>query len=435
MAEDKQVFVGRTHSLGWLRRHLLGWGEDQANTPLILLHGAEGVGKTALVEHFLRTYTGAKGSLKTANFTWKGTVRPTSLVLFARMLLASGTTGVADLEGRRERLEFDFYEPEGHPATTSRRGGDTYTIHGSARDADHGPASLGYEMESGLAETAVRSLVDWLDGGEVLERLNLNNLFRLVFFFDGFDAYPTAIKTWIGRHFFPTLTAERELPRSAFILTGRQSWQDGGQGDYWEAHPGAFAQHYLGPLSRQDCEQWLNGAGRNVSLVDVLYEETEGYPARIEEALREKDWLEKRMEKPADPDDPLSYFTAQQRRWLHAAAMNRAVSLETLQVLLGRVEGTQAFGWLSRHIELCQVERDFRGEHLLVLSDEMRDVILFRIPSRVPARHREFLEKVRLMSSVRAKVDSGEHRGNLRVLTPIQPFNKQLIEEVFRNYA
>lgn len=432
MATPDGQFIGRTDAMKWLRRHVLGWGVEHPGASIALLHGEEGAGKTTLIERFLEEDGGEGDSLVAGTFFLRAPVRPPSLGYFAQMLLQSTSTVIPELRERRHllqmRLRPSAVAGDRDPAS------DTYTIHGSARDGGQAMSpAVGEEVE--IAEDCVRALTDWLGRGKILSGMGLDSPFRLIFIFDGFDTYPTPVKSWLGRHFYPALQREEGVPRLSFLLTGRQSWEVGGQADYWEAHPGAFSQHYVGPLSRVECEEWLKAEGLRMSLVDILYEETEGNPARIVHALKDKAGLEKRKDQPGNPGDPLSFFTAKERRWLHAAAMIRAVNLEMLQVLLGKMEGTQAFGWLAGHIEFCQVERDFNGNNLLALSDELRKTILGRAHAKLPVRHREFQGKLGLLTDIQTRVRSSRHRENLRLLTPIQPIYQELVKEVFKDYA
>ncbi|HKJ89904.1 MAG TPA: ATP-binding protein [Oceanipulchritudo sp.] len=434
MAASPDKFYGREEDLTWLRRHIFGWGEEERGTPILLLHGEPGAGKTALVRHFLDAYTGPGGSLRTANFIWNGTNRTGPPQHFASLLLEGMETSLAELENRKKRLVLaPGNEPAGGVPETEDPASDTYTIHGEPRETGFLPIRQGREYE--LSLQFIETLKDWLGPPMRGGSLELDALFRLIFIFDRFESYTIPVKKWLGGHLFPAMVAAPSLPRIAILLTGTKPWESSGQADYWDAHPGAFRQREVGPLPRHVCEDWLEDVGLRSSLLDLLYEETEGYPGRILEALEDVEELKRKHRSNFDPEDPLGSFTPQQRRWLHALAMNREINLETIQVLLGRVEGLQAFGWASRNVGFCQVETDDNGDHFISLNDPMREAVLRQTIEKMPSRHREFLEKVAMITTVREKVNSEDHRSKLRTLTPLQPFNYKLIEAVFEKHA
>ncbi|MEX0322887.1 MAG: AAA family ATPase [Puniceicoccaceae bacterium] len=431
-----QFFCGRTKALNWLRRHVFDTGKDPYPSPVLLVHGDDGIGKSALVQQFLHAYAGSDGGHDAINFAWKGHMRITSIASFAQMLLRTGSSAFPGLEENRDLLHMDIKGPQQDSESGSGSVmGNTYTIDGSSRESGVQSGQIGGEEETILADVFISKLAGWLKSGKLGSGLELETLLRLIFVFDAFETYPTPVKSWLGHYLFPALEQDPGIPPMSFILTGSLPWDVSGQADYWQAHPGAFHQFQLDPLSRQECEEWLRAHRVQISLLDTIYEETEGYPARINQVINDKNYLEQRKSAAAESDNPLSQFSAQERRWLHAASMQKGLTLEALQLLLGRIEGTQAFGWLSRHIEFCQVERDSRNEHLLVLSGEMRNLVLRNMTPKVPARHREFMAKVDLMKEIQSKVESVQHRDNLRVLTPLQPFTSDLIREVFQNEA
>ncbi|MFO7724705.1 MAG: ATP-binding protein [Oceanipulchritudo sp.] len=434
MAASTDKFYGREEELTWLRRHIFGWGGEERGTPILLLHGEPGAGKTALVRHFLDTYTGPGGSLRTANFIWNGANRTGPPQHFASLLLEGMESSLLELKERRSLLVLpQGKQPVDGSPEPEDLSSDTYTIRGEPRETGFLPIRQGHEYE--LSLKFIETLKAWLGPPMKEGTFELDALFRLIFIFDAFESYTIPVKKWLGGHLFPAMQKSADLPRVAILLTGTKPWESSGQADYWEAHPGAFRQREVGPLPRHVCEDWLEDVGLRSSLLDLLYEETEGYPGRILEALEDVDELKRRHRANFDPEDPLGAFTPQQRRWLHALAMARQINLETIQVLLGRVEGLQAFGWASRNIAFCEVETDDNGDHSILLNKQMREAVLRQTTEKMPSRHREFLDKVNMITSVRQKVNLADHRTKLRILTPLQPFNHKLIEAVFEKHA
>ena len=434
MAASTDKFYGREEELTWLRRHIFGWGEEQEGTPILLLHGQAGAGKTSLVRHFLDTYTGSGGSLRTANFFWNGLNRTGTPHHFASLLLEGMESSLPELSERKDRLVLPSGNGRaGRASEPEDPSSDTYTIRGEPRETGFLPIRQGHEYE--LSLQFIEALRSWLGPANRGGGIELDALFRFIFIFDDFESYTIPVKKWLGGHLFPAIVGASSFPRIAIILTGSKPWESSRQADYWDAHPGAFRQREMGPLPRHVCEDWLEDMGLRSSFLDLLYEETEGYPGRILEALNDVEELKRKHRSNFDPEDPLGTFTPQQRRWLHALAMNRKINLETIQVLLGRVEGLQAFGWASRNVDFCQVEIGENGDHLIALTESMRQAVLQQTVEKMPSRHREFLEKVNMITTVRDKVNSADHRTKLRILTPLQPFNEKLIAAVFEKHA
>ena len=228
---------------------------------------------------------------------------------------------------------------------------ETYDSEGTAQADISQLKYLNEVQEQQVAEHFGASLVAWFGSESDLSLFERPK--NIIFIFEGFEDWQAKIKHWVGGFLYPELERLEQMPQCAYILTGMNSWQSGNQADYWKAHPGALSQCWLPPLMRHECEDWLLAVGRRPDLLDVLIEETEGVPRRIEAALRNVDFLEQKF-KLKDDASPLGHFTAQERRWLHAAAMSTAITQEALQVLLGRQEGLAALSWLERRIDLCR---------------------------------------------------------------------------------
>lgn len=430
MAGGKE-FYGRTKELDWLKNLFFQVSSEMEPDPIGLINGKEGIGKTRLVQQFIYLNFRGKSSHPAAVFDWKGQVRVTSVLQFAEDLLKSGWSNVPELEAQKQLLQQPLLPVSPKGPQDLEGNPETYDSEGFSRDNPIPPplSPPGQDLE--LSRNFASTLSEWLLETPNVPDIGTDALFRLVFVFDSFETYPTLVKTWLGKSLFPTIKEMAGLPRRVYLLTGRQAWEIGGQADYWDAFPGAFSQFNLAALERHDCEDWLKMAGKPLNLVDVLMEESEGVPGRIEKILSRPGLLEKLAVRESDPSDPLSDFSATQRRWLHASAMARIVTLEAMEILLGRVEGQQAFGWLSSQPELCHVDGNTEGTFRLVLRPELRDEVIRRVTSKVPSRHGEFLEKLNLLTRVTTKVPVFDHRTHLRRLSPVQPFDRELLREVF----
>lgn len=427
----KSAFFGRSQVLDWLQRVV--FTQNKINcSPLILLHGIEGIGKTATCECFLvRNHNNINEASPFVSMQWRGPPQNHSVIRFSEMLLQTAKSNVSAINGRKsilylgissESLEGALKEVEDTPR-------EIYDSDGTARSDLGQQVFLNQQQEQDVAKRFGDRLLAWVGANSGLSPMEAPK--RIVFVFDGFDTFQAPIKRWIGGYLYPELERLDHLPECAYILTGRNSWEGGGQADYWKAHPGALRQYLLTPLVRHECEEWLVASGQRPELLDVLVEETEGVPRRIEAALRDSQYLEAKS-KLKDKDTALGKFSAKERRWLHAGAMSENISLEALQVLLGRLEGGIAFDWLAGHGDLCTTIPASDGSGSLVtLRATVRDLVLSQAQAKIPLCHQDFLEKMELLSNFSKWVPSSRHRGYLGKLSPVQPISEALINDVF----
>ncbi len=255
---------------------------------------------------------------------------------------------------------------------------------------------------------------------------------RLLYIFDDFSEYSPQVKRWIGGPFLEQFSQLKSLPAPGFLLTGKDSWDAGGQKDYWQKNPGTFFNLEVSPLDRESCLVWLSDAGFTTALIDCLMEESEGLPGKIRHLLEHPGLLEERANNKEESKDFPYSVNARQRRWLHAAAMSEFVSEESLLLLLGQEDGRVALDWLesSAPMELVTVNQMAGDMHIHVRSP-FREQVIERCLEKVPARHREFLDRFELQARVSEKVPVSEDREALRVLSPIQPFNPEILRLIF----
>lgn len=428
-------FYGRRHALDWLHQ-LVFASEAQRSSPLILVHGVSGLGKTALCEHFLAQREGdLEATWPLVSMQCRGAPQNHSIIRFSDMLLETARASVGALGGHKKVLYFgvandlmsrDALEGiDGMPR-------EIYDSVGAAHLEKTGQDVHSQEQEQKIALAFGERLLEWLRHG-----IDLNpatDLSRIVFIFDEFETYQAPVKRWIGRYLYPALQGLEELPDCAYILTGQKTWGGGGQADYWQVPPRALRQYALTPLARHECEQWLLATVGDLKLLDVLIEETEGVPLRIKALLEDPSFLEAKLNR-KDGEDPLGAYTAQQRRWLHASSMSKKISLEAMQVLLGKQEGQAAFDWLRFHGQLLDGSvAGVEGMEVIALSPALRELVLNQSVSKLPLRHQEFSDKMKLLGSLTEHVSLLEHRHYLSKLSSIQPFNEALINDVFGTY-
>jgi hypothetical protein len=189
-------------------------------------------------------------------------------------------------------------------------------------------------------------------------------------------------------------------------------------------------------LTYGDCQQWLSELGHSDrDLVDELYEDTEGIPARIEAVLAQENFLSTLSNsRSMGRTEPLSQFSAKQRRWLHAAAMQTQCSREILQILIGKGEAQDAIDWLQQDPQLAdRFHPSVKGtdEWNIRLNPKLREEILQQAKKRKPLCHAGYKDKIELLQALNKKVPLRRHRELLSQLSPIQPFSDRVLNEVF----
>lgn len=429
MSGKRSQLYGRHFEAVWLRGKLFPPRTLQTSSPIILLYGVPGSGKTTLWERlFLFTEEERQQypMLVFSCFQPKGNM---ALAEFATAVMASAQSNLPELQRSMQLLRQGFTETLMGVSNTDRVAIEAYKQDGSTRPVsvvDVNPDRDGLV----LAQSFTAALESWFSEFQFEEVSN--GSIRMIFIFDDFPGYSPSVKRWLGDPFFSALTGRGTLPSTSILLTGEDSWEVGSQADYWRAHPGSFSQLEIGPLARGDCLRWLEAEKVNPEWVDIILEETEALPGRIQKLLLDRKSLEIRVKEANVGKDWTIPLGPRERRWLHAAAMAERTTLESMQVLLGHEDAKEALHWLMHVCPLDSIRKGkFEGEQCVFLSAQAREQILKVVVSKVPSRHREFLEKVELFTKVTTKVPSLSSRTQLRKLAPVQPFSLEIIRELF----
>ena len=417
----------------WLEQLVFPANHEQRQNqcPLILVHGAQGLGKTAACRDFLKgQLVENPGSKPLFAFDWKGGVHGQSAQRFATLLFEMGVSNLSVGQSDKNLVFVNIQskkpadpEDEAEHSTDKK----TYGADGAPSGIIVNRQEFSGEAQLLLAEEFVERLTAWVrqsPQGNTAEALG-----KLVFFFDNFEDYNGAIRQWVGRYMYPAILSADGLPGCAYLFTGTQSWDHSRFVDSWNVRPGSLKDYRLSPLTPKDCKRWLDSIGVQEDCLDVLLEETEGIPGRIVEFLEQPDALEL-LRHGVPEDGVLAQFDAKERGWLHAASMQAQMSIESFELLLGREEASDALAWMRGYPKICRFWQSGGGSGTLRINSEIRSQILSRARKKIPMRHDAFNSRLDLLQSLSAKVPSEEHRHFLRMLAPVQPINEESIQFV-----
>lgn len=436
--QSKQQLFGRLLALDRLQEEV--FNEINPNfSPVVLVHGISGVGKTALCEHFLTLIRQQLiGVDDVIIIPFKGVPQSSSTFTFSRLLLESIKRSRPQARNRARSYDStQSRELSSYDGITNPNASERYSEDGAAYTDALSVELLSAGEEIKLAQDLSRQLAQLIEDDFFM--IGTAARPRILFYFDQFTRYPENIKRWIGGGLyqaFESLKQSTVIAGSSYIQTGLFAWDQGDEADSWQVHPAALRQIELLQLTYDDCQQWLSELGHSDrDLVDELYEDTEGIPARIEAVLAQENFLSTLSNsRSMGRTEPLSQFSAKQRRWLHAAAMQTQCSRETLQILIGKGEAQDAIDWLQQDPQLAdRFHPSVKGtdEWNIRLNPKLREEILQQAKKRKPLCHAGYKDKIELLQALNKKVPLRRHRELLSQLSPIQPFSDRVLNEVF----
>lgn len=432
MADPLKIY-GRQYEVSWLTSKLFPAKNQFGVPPLVLLHGPNGCGTTFLSKALVAMHVAVADRSPLLVFEANASSGNGSVSEFSEALMLSADFTAPGLESEMINMKGDFKVRLNELRKDSGQAAEAYNLDGSVRNVPTTEPSVTDDPEgSELAAISVDAIHRHYQDISVREAKFA--ALRLLYIFDDFADYSPQVKRWIGGPFLEQFSQLKSLPAPGFLLTGKDSWDTGGQKDYWQKNPGTFFNLQVAPLDRDSCLEWLEDAGFASTYIDCLMEESEGKPGMIRHILETPGLLESKAS--ADEEDQEFPFAvnARQRRWLHAAAMSEFVSEESLLLLLGVEEGQKALHWLesTAPVELVTVNQ-MAGDKHIHLRSPYREKVLNRCLAKVPARHQEFQDRFELQARVAERVPVAEDRESLRVLSPVQPFNSDILKLLFGN--
>lgn len=421
---------GRNDVLDWLDRAVFAsdYNTDQADCPLILLHGVRGMGKSTLCKTFVETHLAkSPNTSPILVFEWKGGIHGRSPLRFSKLLFQMARTNLPAAGPMEELLLGEGKIGHAHAELIARHD-QTYQEDGLPDESFSPEQAMSERGLAALAREFVLRIPSCI--GHERDDSQTHSLAKVLFVFDNFENYHALIRQWVGRYLYPRIKSSSGLFGSAFLFTGERPWDECEFADYWEVSPGSLMEYRLDPLSPGDCKQWLLSAGLSEELLEVLIEETEGSPGRVASLIAQPEKL-RALHLEGNLDGHLGDYTAKQRRWLHAASMKEVVSLELFEIILGRVEAGSAMDWLRQNSNICQVWQRQDGMIMIKLDSDLRGRILELAAEKIPMRHDEYLSRLQVMDELSKKVPLREHRKCLRLLSPIKPLSEEAIRYVY----
>ena len=436
--QNKYKLFGRLLALDRLQEEV--FSEINPNfSPVVLVHGIPGIGKTALCEHFLNLVRQKLiGVGQIIVIPYKGVPQSSSTFAFSKLLLESikrsrpqSLKRVRSYDSSKIRM-LGSNENIANPYVS-----ELYSEDGAAYTDALSLELISAGEETKLAQDLSRQLAHLIEDDYFMMGAKARP--QIVFYFDQFTRYPENIKRWIGGVFYQAIELLKQstvIAGSAYLQTGLFAWDKGDEANSWQVHPAALRQIELLQLTYSDCQQWMSELGHSDrELVDVLYEDTEGVPARIAAALAQENFLSSlSSDRDLGCSELLSQFSAKQRRWLHAAAMQSQCSLEGLQILIGKEEAQDAIDWLQQDPKLADLFHSSVkciDEWNVRLHPKLREEILQHAKKNKPLCHAGYVDRIELLRALYKQVPSRRHRELLSKLSPIQPFSDRVLNEVF----
>ncbi len=423
---------GRRSELSWLDAKLFPAKNLFNVPPLVLLYGPRGSGKSLLAKAVVDGHVDGSDKPPILVFAADAITGNSNISEFAQSLIQNADVTSNSLQTEMTALKGDFKIRLNELRKQHMAATEAYNLDGTARTLPSGETIVADDPEGlDLAAVLVTSIRESLDQW-VINSPSDDSRLRMLFILDDFSDYAPPIKRWIGGPLLEVFSRQKHIRAPGFLLTDLDAWEGGGQIDYWQKNPGTFFSREIHPLEKGSCQQWLVDTGHAPTLIDFLLEETEGIPSRVRELLDAPGLLEEKsreFDKSKDFPFPVS---ARERCWLHAGAMAEFVSEESLLLLLGKREGLEALRWLESNTSYDSINLTLIGDVTHIhMQPDFRELVLKYAKSKVPSRHKDFKEKFNLQLRVTEKIPLQENRDSLRLLSPVQPFNAEMLRQVF----
>jgi hypothetical protein len=424
------VFAGRAKELSFLQMQL-GRDAQEANPiPIINVWGPHGVGKTALIHAFL-SRSAAAGQpvswLRTG-----GVAQTASLAEYAQALARSLQSAFPS----DDSINMALPPSPGvgfAPALVSAVD-NTGLSPPADSDAPASFPSISDVTDEELARVFIQGLKTMFEeppGSDLSGRRPAGGKLWIVL--DPFDDLSPAQRRWLGGYLRPALERLTGL-RCGFLLASLRAQAGAGEFRNQSNVPVRVLDLPLLPLSLEETSEVLRQAGFAAEHFASIFQETEGWPARLVQRIEAGPGEEALPPEAVDLEDRwFAEKTAQQKEWLLAAAFLSECKLESLSLFGGTDSGRLALAWLQDLPELKH--RILLRPGVFVLESRVRQAWQAWAQRHEPQKADDCRRRAEVYRQMLEMVPSLEHRQQLALLAPFQYFTPHLVEEVLPSQA
>lgn len=425
MPVEISVLAGREPELEWLGKAFASARIPRSPVQHLHIHGPKGVGISSLLHAFLESLK-ADG-FPTVAFRFAGMFRFAPLPDCVRAMLRDPLwIGVTPGPGYRE-VEATLLTVIERRRRKVLADGGVILYHrggGNRLAADKRLTTSGGLSFRRSVSTALPGL--WLEACKGADAATGT----ILLIFEQWRSNPAEFEDWVASELSEAIR-RNPLPWPLLLLTtGRTALHAGGAGGGL-VFPERFEQKAIPPLPRNDFFSILEEHGYERAAWDWLFAECQGIPGSIVHAWER--WNRHQSVHRSAQEALVSRLPASFRRpvgfretlWIQAAAAFAHCDEESLALVLGRREASQAAAYL-RSIPTVRV---VSGAFLL--DPGLRNEIVSWMKEHHPSFLDECERGAALLRSLDELVPRHEDRGFLSALAPVKEFDNTLLEAVF----
>ncbi|MCG8526098.1 MAG: AAA family ATPase [Opitutales bacterium] len=362
----------------------------------LILFGPKGAGKSASIDHFLKTLQSSNDPV-----IWM-LLKPGSSVGNASNFLASSTADIGTNWPELEPYISAFQTDEGR----------------LERDDENSSED---EWGRLLADT----LIDYFWQPETQDTHPELNDLKLLMIIDDWEEAGVEFSSALGKLYQAFKQNEMLEKKMGWIFasadkaTGFQRMESNALSTM------DFEEVLLPPFSQSESNLFLQSQGVNPKEFDTVFRETGGMPAALVEFCGSRSRISKEQSGDIErAEEILSTLSVEQREWMKSVALLGNADEEGLNVFLSNDQCRLALNWLS-NVSIPMLNKGGEG---YFLEDREREIILTWMKHDNPKTFARKTEKARSLESVRRAIPRYEFRHLLSLLSPFEWFNREILE-------